>query len=214
MNDQPRITFLGQSGFLLETSDFTLLIDPTNKKSGDYSGDLVYCTHEHMDHVGGVEVFMERNPQAILLGSENVTKKFSIYGDRTVTCEDGGTFEKSQWHLEFKRLRHGFFKGVINLGIVVTLGEFGFAHCGDAVSFDGFPTSPVNVLAVPIGGGFAAGPRKALNFIQQLSEPLPTIVPMHWVFRNPRGFCKKVTETVPNANCIVPTKGEPLKGFD
>ncbi len=69
MPEIPRITYLGQSGFFIETPELKLLIDPSNKRSGDLEGDLVYCTHKHFDHVGGVKTFLNRNSHAILIGN-------------------------------------------------------------------------------------------------------------------------------------------------
>ena len=213
MTETPRITFLGQSGFLIETSNSTLLLDPSNKKSGDFDGDIVYCTHNHMDHIGGVKCFLDRNTDAVLIGNEQVANKFVEHGERIISCTDGQTLERGPWTFTFSRLRHGIFGGVLNLGVVVSVGDFSFAHCGDAVAFDGFPSSNVDVLAIPIGGAFAASPKIALKMVQSLSAPLPTIVPIHWLFRSPEGFCKKLSVEVPHAQCVVPQDGKPLKGY-
>jgi L-ascorbate metabolism protein UlaG (beta-lactamase superfamily) len=101
-----------------------------------------------------------------------------------------------------------------NLAVEIHFDDFTFAHCGDAVSFDDFPTSSVDVLAIPIGGAFAASPKKALEMIMNLPEPLPTIVPMHWLMKNPGSFCKKLQELRPDAKCIIPSDGDPLKGYE
>jgi L-ascorbate metabolism protein UlaG (beta-lactamase superfamily) len=45
---------MGQSGFQLSKGNSTILIDPFDKKSGDVNGEVVYCTHKHLDHVGGI----------------------------------------------------------------------------------------------------------------------------------------------------------------
>jgi L-ascorbate metabolism protein UlaG (beta-lactamase superfamily) len=214
MAETPSIKYLGQSGFLVESASSTLLIDPSNKKSGEFDGDIVYCTHGHFDHVGGVETFLKRNPDSILVANKQVTRKYTNFGDRVVTCKDGETFERDPWTFHFSRLRHGIFGGVINLGVVVKVGGFSLAHCGDAVSFEGFPPSEVDVLAIPIGGAFAASPKTALKLIQSLSEPLPTIVPMHWLFRSPEGFCKKLSKAIPNARCVIPQNGKLLEGYE
>ncbi|MGY5863432.1 MAG: MBL fold metallo-hydrolase [Candidatus Thorarchaeota archaeon] len=214
MTKKPKITYFGQSCFYIETSDANILLDPQNKKSGNLEGDLIYCTHKHFDHIGGVATFLGQNEDAILVGNEQVTSSFPKFGDRAKTVKDGGTFEFKSITLSFTKLRHGIFKGMNNLAVEIQIGDFTFAHCGDAVSFDGFPTSSVNVLAVPIGGAFVASPKKALSLIQSLSEPLPIVVPMHWLIRSPAGFCKKLKATVPNANCVVPVKGECLVGFE
>ena len=110
----------------------------------------MYCTHKHFDHTGGVEPFLTRNPSAILLGSEQVTEAFNKFDDRVKTVRDGETFEFSSNSLSFTRLEHGVFKGIYNLAVEIRIGDFIFAHCGDAVSFEGFPSSTVDVL----GGGF------------------------------------------------------------
>ena len=60
------IRYLGQSGFEISDDVSTLLIDPSNKKSGKLKGDFVYCTHQHSDHTKGVEPFLELNQEAKL----------------------------------------------------------------------------------------------------------------------------------------------------
>ena len=64
-----KVRFLGQSGFQLTKGRSTILIDPADRRSGDVDGDLVYCTHGHPDHTGGIPTFMERNPEATLLAN-------------------------------------------------------------------------------------------------------------------------------------------------
>jgi L-ascorbate metabolism protein UlaG (beta-lactamase superfamily) len=211
MNDAPIITYLGQSGFLLEYNNSRLIIDPSNKKSGNHDGDIVYCTHNHMDHIGGVNVFLEKNPSAILVCNEQTSSKFSKWGDRVKVVHDGETFELTPWHFKFTRLKHGLFKGVHNLAVVVSAGDFSFAHSGDAVEFQNFPSDTVNVFAVPIAGGVTASPGKALKMITELQEPRPTIIPMHWLFRNPTSFCKKLNQKIPEIKCLVPVAGESLE---
>jgi len=210
----PRITYLGQSGFYIETADSKLLVDPRNKKSGDLEGDLVYCTHKHFDHTGGVKTFLERNPNAILVGNEQVTGNFTQFGDRVNTVRDGEPFEFESHSFSFTRLKHGVFKGIYNLAVEIDTSGFTFAHCGDAVSFDDFPTSSVDMLAIPISGAFTASPKKALEMILNLPKPLPTIVPMHWLMRKPESFCRKLREIHTDANCIVPLDGELLVGYE
>jgi L-ascorbate metabolism protein UlaG (beta-lactamase superfamily) len=214
MPEVPRITYLGQSGFYIETSDSKLLVDPRNRKSGDLEGELVYCTHKHFDHTGGVKTFLERNPDAILVGNEQVTGTFAQFGDRARTVREDESFEFKPYLFSFTRLTHGILKGMYNLAVEIHFDDFTFAHCGDAVSFDDFPTSSVDVLAIPIGGAFAASPKKALEMIMNLPEPLPTIVPMHWLMKNPGSFCKKLQELRPDAKCIIPSDGDPLKGYE
>jgi L-ascorbate metabolism protein UlaG (beta-lactamase superfamily) len=213
MTERPIITYLGQSGFFIECSVSKVLIDPQNKKSGDRDGDIVYCTHRHMDHVGGVDTFLTRNPDAILIGNEQVTVKYSKWGERTKTVKHGDSLEYKECVFEITNLRHGVFSKEMNSAVVLRIGEFSFAHCGDAISLEGFPPSTVDILAIPISGAFTLSPKKAVEIVMNLQKPLPTIVPMHWLIRNPKSFCKKLKDLRPNVNCIVPSDGELLKGY-
>ena len=214
MKDIPRIKYLGQSGFFIESSDIRLLIDPQNKKSGDLDGDLVYSTHSHFDHTGGVETFLGRNPDAIFVCNKQVAKGFAKFGERMKIVRAQESFEFKSTSFNFTKLNHGVFKGVYNLAVEIRMGDFTFAHCGDAVTFEGFPSSSVDVLAMPISGAFAASPKTAMEMILNLSEPLPIIVPMHWLLRNPKSFCKNLQNQRPGVNCVVPSDGEYLAGFD
>jgi L-ascorbate metabolism protein UlaG (beta-lactamase superfamily) len=49
-----KVTYLGQSGFMLQSDSSSLLIDPGKKEDGDIPGDTVFVTHKHSDHTRGV----------------------------------------------------------------------------------------------------------------------------------------------------------------
>lgn len=207
---KPSITFLGQSGFLLQYQDSNLLIDPQNKAAGNRKGDIVYCTHDHPDHVGGVNIFMEQNPVAFLMGSTHVAKKFRKWTPRTVVVRSGEFVQQGPWNLSFIQEPHGFYKNKMNLGVIVRAGDLTFGHVGDAVQFEGFTKAKLDVLAVPILGGFTTSPKQAVDELKKFDTPLPTIIPMHWVLRSPSGFCKRFKSEFPDETCIVPQKNAEL----
>jgi L-ascorbate metabolism protein UlaG (beta-lactamase superfamily) len=207
---KPSITFLGNAGFLLEYQDSALLIDPQNRAAGDRKGDIVYCTHRHSDHVGGVNIFMEQNPVAFLIGCIQIAKKFPQWVQRQVTVASGEIIQQHPWTLRFIQEPHGLTKSTTNLGVIVQTENFAFGHVGDAVRFENFAKAKLDVLAVPIFGGFTASPKRAIEELKNFDQPLPTIVPMHWVFRSPTGFCKRLKREIPDTTCIVPSKNTPL----
>jgi L-ascorbate metabolism protein UlaG (beta-lactamase superfamily) len=202
-----KVTFLGQSGFLLQAESSSLLVDPRNDKAGDFSGDLVYVTHAHADHTGGVNTFLERNPEAILACNEQVAKKFKKWNERIVLAEPRGEIKQGPWKLRFFTFRHGIFRGVQNTGVIVQVDDFSFGHLGDAVEFQEFYQERIIVLAVPIGSMFAASPKRAMEELKKFSETPQIIIPMHWLWRNPKKFCQQLNESY-DCRCIVPRDGK------
>ena len=79
---------------------------------------------------------------------------------------------------------------------------------GDSVDFKGFSQEEIDYLAIPICGLFAASPKKALKELESFERPLPIIITMHWFWRNPRGFCKRLKVNFPDSQCIVPKDGK------
>jgi len=203
------VRFMGQSGFLLSKGGSSILIDPTDKRSGEVDGDIVYCTHNHPDHVGGIATFMDRNPEAVLVANQQVTDHYRRYADRTVVAVDGGSHLHGEWGFSFIEAKHGFLNA-LNLGVVIRNGGDSFGHCGDAVDFSGFASTQLDTLAIPITGMLTASPARALSELKMFEQPLPTIVVMHWAFRDPHGFSERLSAMFPGARCIVPVKGEPL----
>ena len=204
-----KVRYIGQSGFQLTKENSTILIDPANKKAGDIEGDLVYCTHRHTDHTGGIPSFMERNPEAVLLTNEQVSKKFRQFADRTILAFDKESYHHGPWWFQFVESKHGLIND-LNLGVIIRNGDDSFGHCGDTISFDGFSSSKVDTFAIPITGILTASPSRAISELRKFQQPLPTIVVMHWVFRNPNSFCKRLSKEFPDVKCIVPEKGELL----
>jgi L-ascorbate metabolism protein UlaG (beta-lactamase superfamily) len=207
----PIITYFGTSCFLLEFESLKILVDPGKKGLGRKKGDIVYATHRHFDHTRGIEEFLRYNDESsILISNEQVTQNYVNWGDRVKTIEENETLLLGELTLEFISAKHGMFKGEKNLGIIIRSSDFQFGHLGDGVSFGGFASKKVDILAVPIGGFFTASPKGVINELAKFENPPSTIVPMHWLLRSPKGFCKKISKAYPQMNCIIPKKGEAI----
>ena len=111
---------------------------------------------------------------------------------------------KTTFPLLSDKFDHGLFCSEKNIGIIIHTPELSFGHLGDAVSFEGFKDKKVDILAVPIVGIFTASPKGAIKELEKFKQPLPIIVPMHWLFRRPKSFCKKLKKRFPEVECIVP----------
>ncbi len=117
---------------------------------------------------------------------------------------------KGTWKFKFVKGHHGLFSGVQNTGVIIRSESLIFGHAGDSVDFWGFSQENLNFFAIPIGGVFTASPKRALKGLKSFSQPLPIIIPMHWLLRSPRGFCKRFKTVFPEERCIIPKDGEPV----
>jgi L-ascorbate metabolism protein UlaG (beta-lactamase superfamily) len=211
MKPSPDITirFLGYSGFQITRENSTIVVDPPTPQSGNIDGELVYCTHPHPDHTMGIKPFMENNPEAKLVANKQVTKNFKQCQDRTITINAGETYQHKQWEFQFIETKHGFLNP-INMGVIIRNGVWSFGHPGDAESFEGFYSSKLKLFAVPIVGMFTASPNRAISELTKFTSPPTNVIVMHWFFRNPLRFCKKLSIELPETYCIIPKKGKPL----
>ncbi|MFW9979261.1 MAG: MBL fold metallo-hydrolase [Candidatus Thorarchaeota archaeon] len=202
-----RIKYLGQSGFTLESEFSTMIIDPSRKEDGDAKGEIVYCTHHHSDHIRGVRTFLEKNNDAILVCNAQVASKFESFNERITVIDSEKTFHKTPWSLRFVEGKHGLAKGVENTGVIISEGEESFGHPGDTINLEGFYHRKVDILAVPIGGVFTASPTRIIDELAHFKEYPRRIVPVHWLLRNPKSFCRRISERFPDIQCTVPEKG-------
>jgi len=152
---------------------------------------------------------MNRNPEAVLLSNGQVASAFKQYSDRTVIANDGESYKHGEWDFRFLSAKHGFLRDE-NLGVIVRNAGDSFGHVGDAITYGRFSSSGIETLAVPITGLFTTSPAQAILELKKFNPPLPTIVAMHWAFRNPKSFCRRLSVEFPDVKCIVPKKGELL----
>ena len=185
-----------------------MLIDPGKKKYGDVTGDIVFVTHNHFDHTRGVEPFLKRNPEAVLICNKQVASYNEKWKEQIILVNPGDTIQRGTWHLKFIEGRHGLFSGVQNTGVIVRTSNQSFGHVGDSVDFSGFSQEQIGYLAIPISGLFAASPKKTLKELETFKKPLPTIITMHWLWRNPRGFYKRLKAKYLDCQCIFPKDSE------
>lgn len=97
-----------------------------------------------------------------------------------------------------------------DLFLLISHGEDSFGHLGDTVTYEGFYHEKLDTLAIPITGGVTTSPSRALAELAKFDRPLPKIVLMHWVFRNPEKFCKRFKTVFPDSKCVVPKRGQAL----
>jgi L-ascorbate metabolism protein UlaG (beta-lactamase superfamily) len=197
--DGTKITWLGHSTFLLETSGKRILIDPwvmnnpacpdELKDVGDLDGMLI--THGHFDHIGdAVEIAKAKSPSIVAiaetagwLGSKGV--------ENITDMNKGGTVEVAGVKAHMVHAVHScgitdgdqIIYGGEACGFVIEL-ETGFKiyHSGDTAVFSDMALIAKllepNIALLPIGDHYTMGPRSAAEAVRLLG--VKTVIPMHF----------------------------------
>ncbi|MFL5328748.1 MAG: MBL fold metallo-hydrolase [Gemmataceae bacterium] len=183
----PKLTWFGQSFFLLETSAGTRIafdphaIDAFGRQTT--KADVVLMSHNHPDHVR-LEVI------------ENRTKAKLIEGIKMVGGVEGGPPARAQWNPvdeKFKDVRirsvgvyHDAVQGMQRGKNMIFLVEFDgmkLAHLGDLghllTDEQLRQIGPVDVLLIPVGGVYTINGDQAKKVIAQI-KPTKYVLPMHY----------------------------------
>ncbi len=137
-----RVTFVGNSGFLITVGDQKVLIDALFEGFPRFNGvDLILATHNHADHFSAelVRRYMQNNPEAIFMSTEQAARQLTDFGDRVIVVDPVAgspvTLEANGIGVEAIYLNHGYQPNdpseVFNNGYVVTIGPVKFFHTGD-----------------------------------------------------------------------------------
>jgi L-ascorbate metabolism protein UlaG (beta-lactamase superfamily) len=173
-----KLTYYGQSCFLLETAGGTrILMDPYPKGIGyevpqGFKADIVTISHEHYDHNN--VAFVNGKPRVIRgltadkKGWARVDEKLKDVSIRSV-----GVYHDEQ---------RGAARG-LNTVFIFEVGCVRIAHLGDlghVLNDEQLAAiGAVDVLLVPVGGKFTIDALKATRVIEQL-RPRIMVIPMHY----------------------------------
>lgn len=147
-----KLTKYEHACFTVEKDDQILVVDP-----GGFTTDFiapenvvgVVITHEHPDHFDYEQIvaIMDKNPDAIIVGHEDIMKQIEVFTTRNVTA--GDTITISPFKLEFfggqHAVIHPSYPLVANLGVLI---EELLYYPGDSFTL---PNKPVDTLALPVG---------------------------------------------------------------
>jgi L-ascorbate metabolism protein UlaG (beta-lactamase superfamily) len=148
-----RLTKYEHACFTVQKDNQILVIDPGNF-STDYlpSENVVgvIITHEHPDHNDHEQLaaIIDKNPEAIIIGHENVVSKIEVFQTQTVNA--GEQLKIGSFSLEFfggtHAIIHRSIPPVANLGVMINDLLY---YPGDSLVL---PGKPVDTLAIPAGG--------------------------------------------------------------
>jgi L-ascorbate metabolism protein UlaG (beta-lactamase superfamily) len=173
-----RLTWLGQSCFVLETAAGTrIVMDPIPKGLGyalpvGLKADAVTISHEHADHNN---LGLLANKPKVLRGLTADKKGWAKIDDKVkeVAVHSVGVYHDDSRGAE-RGLDTVFLFEVGGMRIA-HLGDLGHLLTDDQLSEIG----AVDVVLVPVGGAFTVDARQASRVVDQL-HPRLMVIPMHY----------------------------------
>lgn len=140
------VTWIGQSGYLLREGDDSILIDPylsdaVNKikpaprmveplfAPGDFSGQAVVCTHDHLDHLDTDSVPLFRRRVLFIAPPSCESKLRALGRDKLVLLADGDSCTAAGFDITAVPAFHT----VESMGIIVKRGSVTLYFTGDTL---------------------------------------------------------------------------------
>ena len=192
-----KIVYLGHSGFLIRSGNYSLVIDPyltgnplAAMETRDITADYVILTHGHSDHLGdGIEI--ARNNDATLIAPYELAMFCQFHDVKNVhPMHIGGSYQFPFGTLKLTLAAHG--SAVIEgttitytgnpCGLLLFLEKKILYHAGDTGIFYDMrligEMHSIDLALLPIGGNFTMDVADAVKAVELLNPKLS--VPMHY----------------------------------
>lgn len=225
-----KITYLGHSGFVLESDGITVLIDPyltgndmAPAKPEDFSPTTILLSHAHNDHVGNTVDIATRAGSTVIatfelatwLQQQGVENAVPANHGGTVQFEGGSTKLTPAWHTSSYQTDRGFVAPGLPAGHVVRFGGKTIYFAGDTSLFldmQLIADEELDIAVLPIGDHFTMGPKDAVKAAAMLRAD--TIIPCHYntfppIEQDPQAFKAEVEESTAS-RVVVLVPGESL----
>jgi L-ascorbate metabolism protein UlaG (beta-lactamase superfamily) len=188
-----KLTFLGHSGWLVESEKYKIAIDPflegnplAKHKASDIKADYILLSHAHGDHIGDTETIARQNKSTIIANFEIATH-FGAKNLKTHPLHIGGGHDFPFGRVKLTQAFHGSSfpdgsYGGMPAGILLSINGTTIYHTGDTGLFSDMQLigkqNKIDLMLVCIGDNFTMcidDAVEAVNFV----KPCLT-VPMHY----------------------------------
>jgi len=177
-----KVTWLCQSGFLLQFKEKNIYIDPFKAPQDAPTADLIIITHEHYDHCDPTTIGRIVGPETRIVASYSCLQKLSMFSQLTSFVHPGdypsakGFYLKTLAAYNPAKQFHPKGKG---MGVVIPINNRNFYHAGDT---DFVPEmgwlKDIDVAMLPIGGTYTMDMEQAAKAANTIKPKV--VIPMHY----------------------------------
>ena len=226
-----KMTWLGHSGFRIETSNAVILIDPFITGNPRFQGSPeaaaencthIILSHGHDDHVGDTVAIAKRTG-ATLIANFEICEYLAGKGVAKIDpANPGGTVKQDGFTVSLTKAFHSSSTTVDGVpiylgnpcGIILSAGGKTLYHMGDTEIFGDMALVQElyepQIGLVPIGDRFTMGARQAALACRKYFK-FKTIVPMHYgTFGILDPDASKFLAEMEGQNVVVPEVGVPF----
>ncbi|MDF9828413.1 L-ascorbate metabolism protein UlaG (beta-lactamase superfamily) [Ereboglobus sp. PH5-5] len=194
-----KITYLGHSCFLVETSTASLVIDPfltgnptATAKADDIRCDYVLISHGHCDHTGDALDIAKTN-DAVIVSNHEICNFFAAQGAKVHNMNPGGAFKFPFGRVKLTIAHHSSSEDGDSsdpllppylgspCGIIIEADGKRIYHAGDTALFLDMQLigrAGLDLAMLPIGDNFTMGPEDAIDALDMLKPK--AAIPMHY----------------------------------
>jgi L-ascorbate metabolism protein UlaG (beta-lactamase superfamily) len=209
-----KLTFLGQSCFLIETNGRNIIIDPFLKGNplnptpleNIPKLDLILVTHAHSDHVGDTVELALRDDAVVVTGNE-LARWLGKKNVKVIPAGIGGKKDLDYISVKFTQAIHGsaiieddqVIYGGLATGILIYAEGKTIYHAGDTALFMDMQligeTNNIDYAMLPIGDNFTMGIDDSIIAAKWLNAK--QYIPMHYntmpfIRQNPEEWLEKM----------------------
>jgi len=176
------VTWLCQSGFLLQFKEKNVYIDPYKAPEDAPTADLIIVTHEHYDHCDPTTIGRLVGPETRIVASHSCQRKLSMFSQLTSFVHPGDYPSSKYFYLKTIAAYNpskSFHPRGNGMGVVIPINNRNFYHAGDT---DFIPEmgwlKDIDVAFLPIGGKFTMDVEQAAKAANTIKPKV--VIPMHY----------------------------------
>lgn len=217
-----KITFIAQSGFIIETSSSCFSIDlwldnPLHAIELQYVPklDYVFVTHDHFDHGLLDAIKISQRDKAIFISSKDIEEEVKkTQNIQTLHQEDPiDKYNTKDLTVHYVSALHSSDTGDA-LGFIIEFEGHTIYHMGDTAYMKDFKyvgrEYDIDLLMIPIGSYYTMDPQEAAQAVQDIKPR--NVIPMHYntfdkIKQEPKDFADLIDKSEVKTKVIIMKPG-------